>query len=305
MRCGRSMPRRTSTHRREPRCLPRRLLHRLLRRSRRRWPRVQAPKGRRRRRRGGTAARAPRRRSRPHPRRRRHRPPRCTARSTAPRGCRPARYVAGLTKSIGFLKTDSAGAAFGSLVSKTASSASAAAHKQWEKHTGATSTTQPASDYYRGGGVAAAPTPVARYPPQEPPAAAAAAAPAAVSSPPPPPPARAAATAQTPPGDEAVALYTYVWSLTQLCRDRAGRLACGRGRAHLPARGRVRRLVARPVARRRAHGHCAHDVRTAAVARAVIGHVGTRGTRRTGTWDPRAGEPRVLPRGRRLRACRE
>ncbi|WFC96076.1 hypothetical protein MBRA1_002732 [Malassezia brasiliensis] len=111
---------------------------------------------------------------------------------------RPAGLQTG--KSIGFLKTDSPGAAIGSLVSKTASSASAVAHKQWEKHTGATSTAPPASDYYRGGGVAAAPTPAAQYPAQEPPAAAAS---------PPAPPARAAATAQTPPGDEAVALYTF------------------------------------------------------------------------------------------------
>lgn len=104
-------------------------------------------------------------------------------------------------QSIGFMNTNSAGAALGSIVNKSAASANQALHKQWEKHTGATTSTTstpPTQDYYSGGGGTASPPP-AQYP-----GAAAA----------PPAPARAAAVSADPPGEEAVALYKCVSVLT-------------------------------------------------------------------------------------------
>lgn len=104
-------------------------------------------------------------------------------------------------QSIGFMNTNSAGAALGSIVNKTATSANQALHKQWDKHTGATTSTTstpPTQDYYSGGHGGAASPPLAQYPAQAAP----------------PAPARAAAVSADPPGEEAVALYKCVSVLT-------------------------------------------------------------------------------------------
>ncbi|WFD43891.1 hypothetical protein MPSI1_002556 [Malassezia psittaci] len=109
-------------------------------------------------------------------------------------------------KSFGSIKTDSAGSAFGSVVAKTTSSAGTAIHNKWSKHndTGSSEDTTAKADYYSGGRPDnSGSTPSQVYP------ATSTQDTLSATSPPLPPPTRAARVAQTRPGDEAVALYTF------------------------------------------------------------------------------------------------
>ncbi|WFC99727.1 hypothetical protein MYAM1_002472 [Malassezia yamatoensis] len=109
-------------------------------------------------------------------------------------------------KSFGSIKTDSAGSAFGAVVAKTTSSAGTAFHNKWSKHndTGTSEDTTVKTDYYNGGlPDSSGSTPSQMYP------ASSTQDTLSETSSPLPPPTRAARVAQTRPGDEAVALYTF------------------------------------------------------------------------------------------------